>query len=94
MTNEHMNYGAILKSMGTLIRETPVLRWRSLYQAIIFCAFNLFWTAIPLRLSEHLGLSQHGIGIFALAGAGGALAEPIVGRLSDRGWGSCFPFQQ
>lgn len=82
-----MSYGAILKSMGTLIRETPVLRWRSLYQAIIFCAFNLFWTAIPFALSEHLGLSQHGIGIFALAGAGGALAAPIVGRLSDRGWG-------
>ncbi|MCJ8507337.1 MFS transporter [Rhizobium lemnae] len=82
-----MSYPAILRSMGSLIRETPVLRWRSMYQAIIFCAFNLFWTAIPFALSERFGLSQEGIGLFALAGAGGALAAPIVGRLSDRGWG-------
>lgn len=82
-----MGYPAILRSMASLIRDTPILRWRSTYQAIIFCAFNLFWTAIPFALSERFGLSQHGIGFFALAGAGGALAAPIVGRLSDRGWG-------
>lgn len=82
-----MSYPAILRSMASLIKETPILRWRSTYQAIIFCAFNLFWTAIPFALSERFGLSQHGIGVFALAGAGGALAAPVVGRLSDRGWG-------
>ncbi|WP_377298072.1 MFS transporter [Rhizobium sp. SGZ-381] len=82
-----MTYPQILGSMGSLIRETPVLRWRSLYQAIVFCAFNLFWTAIPFALSERFGLGQHQIGLFALAGAGGALAAPIVGRLADRGLG-------
>ncbi|MBT9369798.1 MFS transporter [Rhizobium sp. CSW-27] len=82
-----MRYHQVIASMGTLLRETPVLRWRSAYQAIIFCAFNLFWTAIPFALSERFGLSQHQIGLFALAGAGGALAAPIVGRLADRGLG-------
>ena len=82
-----MRYHQVIASMGTLLRETPVLRWRSAYQAIIFCAFNLFWTAIPFALSERFALSQHQIGLFALAGAGGALAAPIVGRLADRGLG-------
>lgn len=81
------SYGAILRSMTTLLKDIPVLRWRSAYQAIMFCAFNLFWTAVPFALSEHFRLSQHQIGLFALAGAGGALAAPLVGRLADRGVG-------
>ncbi len=88
MPQTTMTYPQILSSMKDLIRDTPVLRWRSIYQAIIFCAFNLFWTAIPFALSEHFGLNQHQIGLFALAGAGGALAAPLVGRLADRGLGN------
>lgn len=82
-----MSYPQILRSMAGLLRDIPVLRWRSLYQAIIFCAFNLFWTAIPFALHERFQLGQEAIGLFALAGAGGALAAPIVGRLADRGLG-------
>ncbi|MGN7292874.1 MFS transporter [Rhizobium sp. SAFR-030] len=85
--NSGMTYPQILRSMGTLFRETPVLRWRSCYQAIVFCAFNLFWTAIPLALADRLSLGPREIGLFALAGAGGALAAPIIGRLADRGLG-------
>ncbi|MDO1582977.1 MFS transporter [Rhizobium oryzicola] len=82
-----LTYPQILKSMAGLIRETPVLRWRSAYQMLVFCAFNLFWTAIPFALSERFQLSQQAIGLFALAGAGGALAAPLAGRLADRGLG-------
>lgn len=82
-----MHYGRILASMWGLLRDMPFLRWRSAYQALLFAAFNLFWTAVPLMLAEHFGLNGHQIGLFALAGAGGALAAPIVGRLADRGHG-------
>jgi predicted MFS family arabinose efflux permease len=82
-----LTYPQILRSMAGLIRETPALRWRSLYQMLLFCAFNLFWTAIPLVLSERFQMSQQAIGLFALAGAGGALAAPLAGRLADRGHG-------
>ncbi|RDJ24257.1 MFS transporter [Bosea caraganae] len=80
-----MHYGQILASMAGLLRDMPILRQRAVYQALMFAAFNLFWTAAPLMLAEHFGLNEHGIGLFALAGAGGALAAPIAGRLADRG---------
>ena len=79
-----LHYGQILASMASLLREIRVLRWRAAYQALMFAAFNLFWTSVPLVLAEHFELTEHGIGWFALAGAGGALAAPIAGRLADR----------
>ena len=51
----------------------------------MFGAFNMFWTTVPLLLASRFGLGEHGIGVFALAGAGGALAAPLAGRLADRG---------
>ncbi len=82
-----MHYGQILVSMAGLLRGVPALRWRAAYQALLFAAFNLFWTAAPLMLADRFGLSGHGIAWFALAGVGGALAAPFAGRLADRGHG-------
>ena len=81
-------YVALIASLWTLLRDTPVLRRRAAYQAALFAAFSLFWTAVPLELAgPAFGLSQRGIALFAFAGAAGALAAPIVGRIADRGWG-------
>lgn len=82
-----MHYGQILASMAGLLRDVPAVRWRAAYQALLFAAFNIFWTAAPLMLADRFGMSEHGIGLFALAGAGGALAAPLAGRLADRGFG-------
>jgi predicted MFS family arabinose efflux permease len=81
-------YGEILGSMVHLIRTQPVLRTRAAYQAALLGAFNLFWTASPLVLAKTFGFDQRSIALFALAGAGGALAAPIAGRLADRGYGN------
>jgi predicted MFS family arabinose efflux permease len=81
-----MRYGALLASMAKLAATEPVLQRRAIYQAGMFAAFSLFWTASPLLLaSPAFGLSQTGIALFALAGAAGAIASPIAGRLADRG---------
>jgi predicted MFS family arabinose efflux permease len=80
-----LHYGQILASMVGLLRDLPMVRRRAAYQALMFAAFNMFWTAAPIMLAERFHMSQHGIGLFALAGAGGALAAPIAGRLADRG---------
>ncbi len=79
-------YSQILRSMLGLFRDMPVLRRRALYQALMFAAFNMFWTAAPIMLAERFSMSQQGIALFALAGAGGALAAPIAGRFADRGY--------
>ena len=82
-------YVELIASLWALLRDTPVLRRRAAYQAALFASFSLFWTAVPLELAgPTFGLTQRGIALFALAGAGGALSAPIVGRLADRGWGS------
>jgi predicted MFS family arabinose efflux permease len=82
-----MSYGRILVSMIGLFRAMPVLRWQATSQALMFGAFNMFWTAAPLMLADRFNMTQHQIGLFALAGAGGALAAPVAGRLADRGLG-------
>ena len=81
------HYFALIGSLWTLFRDTPILRRRAAYQAFLFAGFSLFWTAAPLELaSPTFDLSQRGIGLFALAGAAGAIVAPIAGRLGDRGW--------
>jgi predicted MFS family arabinose efflux permease len=82
------SYVSLIASLWALLRDTPVLRRRAAYQALLFAAFSLYWTAVPLELAgPTFGLSQRGIALFALAGAGGALSAPIAGRIADRGWG-------
>ena len=78
-------YFELIGSLGHLLRTMPVLRHRSLYQALMFASFSLFWTAIPVELSRHFGLSQTAIGVFALVGAIGATSAPFAGRLADAG---------
>lgn len=75
----------IVRSMAAIVRDEPVLLRRAFYQACLFAAFNLFWTASPIVLESELGLDHGDIALFALAGAGGALAAPLAGRLADRG---------
>jgi predicted MFS family arabinose efflux permease len=81
------SYPALIASLWHLIRTEPVLRQRALTASLVMAAFSVFWTTVALRLAAapfHLG--QRGIALFALAGAGGALAAPITGRAGDRGW--------
>lgn len=80
-----LDYPSLLRSLPALFARTPVLRRRAFYQGMLFAAFNVFWTGSPLLLAREYGMGQRGIALFALAGAAGALAAPIAGRLADRG---------
>lgn len=85
--NARLKYFELLRSMLTLFWETPILRRRAIYQAFLFGAFCLFWTASPLLLAgPHFNLTQTGIAIFALVGVAGAVSAPLAGRAADRGW--------
>lgn len=80
------SYPSIIRSLWYLFRKTPVLRRRALYQAALFGSFSLFWTVVPLYLSQHFQLTQKEIALFGFAGVAGAVAAPIAGRMADRGW--------
>lgn len=81
------SYPELIGSLWTILRDTPLLRRRGLYQFALFADFSLFWTAVPLELrGAPYHFSQSQIAIFALAGAAGALSAPIAGRLADRGY--------
>lgn len=80
----HAPYGELVSSMGRLFAAHRALRKRALSQAAMFGTFSLFWTAVPWLLLGQ-GMTQHGLALFALAGAGGALIAPWAGRLADLG---------
>jgi predicted MFS family arabinose efflux permease len=79
------SYAQLLRSLGTLVARTPVLRQRAFYQGCMFASFSLFWTTAPIQLMRHYGYSQSQIAVFALIGALGAIAAPIAGRMADAG---------
>ncbi len=81
------NYFSLLASMGTIWKNTPMLRRRSLYHFFLFAAFSLFWTTIPLLLSSSTyNFNQGEIALFSFAGAAGVIAAPIAGKVADRGF--------
>jgi predicted MFS family arabinose efflux permease len=83
--HERIAYPRTIASMfGLFASEARVCR-RTIYQAVLFGCFTMFWAALPILLAERFGLSMQAIGLFALAGAGGVLAAPLAGRMADRG---------
>jgi predicted MFS family arabinose efflux permease len=77
-------YRAQLRETISLARTQPILRWRSLIGACGFGAFSAFWTTVSFLLAgPKYRFSQLEIGLFALAGAAGALASALGGRHID-----------
>jgi predicted MFS family arabinose efflux permease len=81
------SYRTLMSSIGRLVVTESALRRRAACQALLFGAFTAFWTCVAFELIAQFGMTQTGIGLFALVGAAGALAAPIAGRIADRGKG-------
>ncbi|WP_211444548.1 MFS transporter [Collimonas humicola] len=82
-----LSYLTLIKSLWHLLLSQPVLRRRALTAALAMATFSLFWTAVALLLTQApFHLDQRHIALFALAGAAGAIAAPLAGRIGDRGW--------
>jgi predicted MFS family arabinose efflux permease len=80
------SYLATLRSTARVVVRYGELRRRMAYQMLLFALFVGFWTTVPLMLADRFGFGQPDIALFALAGAGGALAAPVAGRIADRGY--------
>ena len=86
---EHaLTYAMLIRSLWNLMLTTPVLQRRAAYQCLLYGAFSLFWTAMPLLLEQPpFSLGHIALSAFLLSGAGGALVAPLAGRMSDKGRG-------
>jgi predicted MFS family arabinose efflux permease len=83
-----IGYRAALRSVGSLVREEPLLRQRMLLGAIHFAGFSVLWTSVTFLLSgSPYDYGEGVIGLFGLAGIAGATIAPVAGRLADRGHG-------
>ncbi|RWU04495.1 MFS transporter [Pedobacter chitinilyticus] len=79
-------YKELMRSMFSYIKTQPVLREASIINFFAFIVIMGFWTTMVLYLSNpphHFSAYQ--IGLFGIAGAAGALAAPLVGKLSGGG---------
>jgi predicted MFS family arabinose efflux permease len=82
-----LTYATLIRSLWDLLLTTPVLQRRAAYQALLFGAFMLFWTAVPLLLqAPPFSLGHLALSAFMLSGVGGAFVAPVAGRLADRGY--------
>ncbi|OCN01180.1 MFS transporter permease [Clostridium sp. W14A] len=78
-------YRKLLASLWPLFKTQPVLREAAVNGFLMFGAFSAFWTSLVFLLSTPVfGMGSREAGLFGLAGAGGALIAPVVGRLADR----------
>lgn len=79
------SYLGLLASLPGLFRKLPVLQEAALSGALLFGAFSVFWSTLVFQLEalpSHFGAQT--AGLFGLAGAAGALAATLSGRVADR----------
>ncbi|MFD2583630.1 MFS transporter [Pedobacter vanadiisoli] len=78
------SYKALMGSMFGYIKTQPALRETSLINFLAFAIISAFWTTMVLFLANPpFNFQTLQIGLFGIAGAAGALAAPLVGKLSD-----------
>lgn len=82
---ERTHYLRALSTMFVLFASQSDVRWRAMYQAILFATFTMFWAVVPILLAERYGLDKTAIGLFSLVGMAGAVAALLAGRIADRG---------
>jgi len=77
-------YGSLMTSLIDLVKHEPKLRVAALRGALCFACFSVFWSTIVFLLKANFNLGSGVAGEFGLAGAAGAIAAGLMGRLSDK----------
>lgn len=78
------SYKELMSSMWHYVKTQPVLREASIINFLAFSILSAFWTTMVLFLANPpFSFQTLQIGLFGIAGAAGALAAPLVGKLSS-----------
>ncbi|MBB2149545.1 MFS transporter [Pedobacter gandavensis] len=77
-------YRELMASMWHYVKTESVLREASMINFLAFAVLSAFWTTMVLFLANPpFNFQTMQIGLFGIAGAAGALAAPLVGKLSS-----------
>lgn len=77
-------YQELMSSLWHYVKTQPVLREASIINFLAFSILSAFWTTMVLFLANPpFSFQTLQIGLFGIAGAAGALAAPLVGKLSS-----------
>lgn len=79
-----LSYGQLMASLVQLWKRYGPLRRATLAQGLLSIGFSAFWSTLAVMLHERFQMGSAAAGAFGLAGAAGALAAPLAGRLADR----------
>jgi predicted MFS family arabinose efflux permease len=79
-----LSYGALLASLGELLRKYPALRRSSMTQFLVNLGYGGFWATMALMLAHFHGLDSVAAGLIGIPGAAGVLIARWVGQAVDR----------
>ena len=80
-----LKYRALMHSMLQLWRSHDTLRRAAWCQGLLAVGFSAFWSTVAIMLhGEPFHMGSAAAGTLGLAGAAGAFAAPLAGRLADR----------
>ena len=84
-SNVTMPYRRLLGSMFHLFRQESVLREATFNGALCYGALSVFWATLVFYVESPVyGYGSAVAGLFGLVAALGALAAPLIGRLTDQ----------
>jgi predicted MFS family arabinose efflux permease len=80
-----VSYAALIRSVGSLVREERVLRISAATGFLMFAAFSALWATLAALLAQPpYGLGPAAVGAFGLVALLGIAASPRIGALADR----------
>lgn len=83
--NTTLSYVATLKSIPLLVKKQKVLREAAVSGFFMFGTFSIFWSTLIFYISSPVyNWGTFAAGVLAIFGLSGAVAAPIVGKLSDK----------
>ncbi|MGC3988997.1 MAG: MFS transporter [Chthoniobacteraceae bacterium] len=78
-----LSYPALMRTLLHLSVEQPRIWPSSLVSALSFACFTALWTTLSFLMQSHFHRGAGETGLFGLVGLIGALAAPLMGRLTD-----------